>query len=172
MPVLLELPKLSPRRERIQKYGLVSMTTEYIKKTQSQQTGESARLADSFRVQTYTVPLGLPSEFALKKVYGYGRHRSKWLAAEIGIYGHYKLSKMRESQRQYIRRALNAACIAYDNPKEAGGAALRKEIGLNIQRLKDIRCYRGLRHEANLPCHGQRTSTNARTRKRMGNRVY
>ena len=75
---------------------------------------------------------------------------------------------MRESQRAYIRRELNAACIAYDDPKNAAGAALRKEIGLNIQRLKDIRCYRGIRHELKLPCRGQRTKTNARTRKRMG----
>ena len=47
-------------------------------------------------------------------------------------------------------------------------AALKKEIGLNIQRLKDIRCYRGLRHEGRYPCRGQRTKTNAQTRRRMG----
>ena len=74
---------------------------------------------------------------------------------------------MRESQRAYIRRELNAACINYDNPEKAAGAALKKEISLNIQRLKDIKCYRGVRHELRLPLRGQRTKTNAKTRKRM-----
>ena len=91
-----------------------------------------------------------------------------WLAAEVGVYGHFKLSRMRESQRSYIRRALGAAVIAYDDPSKAAGAALRKEVGLNIQRLKDIRCYRGIRHELRLPSRGQRTRTNAMTRRRSG----
>ena len=48
------------------------------------------------------------------------------------------------------------ACVAYDDPSNAAGAALKKEIGLNIQRLKDIRSYRGIRHELRYPCRGQR----------------
>ena len=97
-----------------------------------------------------------------------GRARSKKLAAAVGVHGHYPLSRMRESQRAHIRRALNGACISYDDPDKAAGAALQKEVGLNIQRLKEIRCYRGIRHELRLPSRGQRTKTNAQTRRRMG----
>ena len=144
------------------------MNADYTKQQLKQSKGEVGGLDDSFRVQTYTVPLNKPAEFAVKAVYGFGRSRSKWLAAEVGVFGHMKLSRMRESQRSYIRRALAAACIAYDDPKQAAGAALRKEVGLNIQRLKDIRCYRGIRHEMRLPSRGQRTRTNSRTRRKMG----
>lgn len=166
LPKLYQLPPISPVRERIRKHGLISLTAEYSKQMVLQQTGQVGARDESFRVQTYTVPLNKPAEFAISKVYGYGRSKSKWLAADVGCFGNYKLTRMRESQRAHIRRVLNGAVIAYDDPKKAAGAALRKEIGLNIQRLKDIRCYRGRRHELKLPCHGQRTRTNARTRRR------
>lgn len=166
-PALFAMPALSHRRESIRKEGLIALTAEFVRKEQQQQAGEVAGRDTSFRVQTYTVPIERPAEFALTQVFGFGRTRSKRLAAEVGVFGHYRLSRMRESQRAYIRRALNAACIAYDDARGAAGAALKKEIVLNIQRLKDIRCYRGIRHELRLPCHGQRTRTNARTRKRM-----
>lgn len=171
-PVLLQLPPMSKRKERIQKHGLISMTTDFAKLALARQEGKVGNVDDTFRVQTYTVPVNRPAEFAVSKVYGFGRSRSKWLAAEIGVFGHFKLSKMRESQRAYLRRTLNAACIAYDDPKQAAGAALKKEISLNIQRLKDIRCYRGVRHDLFLPCRGQRTKTNARTRRRLRHRVF
>ena len=164
---LLQPPPLSPRRERIKKHGLIALTLDHVKQTLREQQGQAGTIDNSFRVQTFTVPLGRPAEFSLSKVYGFGRTRSKWLAAEVGVFGHYRLSKMRESQRAYIRRALNAACIAYDDPRNAAGAALKKEIGLNIARLKEIRCYRGIRHELRYPCRGQRTKTNAKARRRM-----
>ena len=104
--------------------------------------GPKRATEDSFRVQNYNVTLKKPAEFALTAVYGYGRSRSKQLAASVGIFGHYPLYRMRESQREYIRRELNAACIAYDSPGQSAGAALQKEVGLNIQRLKEIGCYR------------------------------
>lgn len=167
-PPLLELPPTSPRRERIRKDGLISLTAEFTEQRLQQQQGNAREPDSSFRVQTYTVPLGRPAEFAISAVYGYGRTRSKWLAAETGVFGHYPLSRMRESQREHIRRTVGASCIAYDDAGAAAGAALRKEVGLNIQRLKDIRCYRGRRHELRLPSRGQRTKTNAKTRKRMG----
>ncbi|KAL1499939.1 hypothetical protein AB1Y20_012620 [Prymnesium parvum] len=164
-PPLLQMPPMSTRKARIQQGGLISLSASFVR----QKARETVAPAPgSFRVQTYTVPLGLPAEFALTKVFGFGRARSKALAREVGVHGSYPLSRMRESQRSYIRRALNAACIAYDTPEKAAGAALAKEIGLNIQRLKDIRCYRGIRHELRLPVRGQRSKTNAKTRKRMG----
>ena len=165
---LYQLPAFSSRKERIRKFGLISLSADFTKQQLRRSKGEVGGLSDSFRVQTYTVPLNKPAEFALPRVYGYGRSRSKWLAAEVGVFGNCKLMRMRESQRAYIRRALGAACIAYDDPSKAAGAALRKEVGLNIQRLKDIRCYRGIRHELRLPSRGQRTRTNAKTRRKMG----
>jgi small subunit ribosomal protein S13 len=153
--VLMQPPPISTRRERIKEHGLIALTLEHTKQQVRAKQGEAGTTDTSFRVQTFTVPLGRPAEFAISNVYGFGRARSKWLAAEVGVFGHYKLSKMRESQRAYLRRALNAACNAYDDPRNAAGAALKKEIGHNIQRLKDIRCYRGIRHELRYPCRGQ-----------------
>mmetsp|Transcript_10854 Transcript_10854/g.34944 ORF Transcript_10854/g.34944 Transcript_10854/m.34944 type:complete len:214 (-) Transcript_10854:620-1261(-) len=162
--LLCEMPPISTRRERIQQHGLIGLTAAFVRqRSEKGGTGDS-----SFRVQNYSVQLNRPAEFAISSVYGYGRERSKRLAAEIGLHGAYPLQRMRESQRTYIRRSLNAACVNYDDPAKAAGAALQKEIGLNIKRLKDIRCYRGIRHELRLPSRGQRTKTNAKTRKRMG----
>ena len=152
---LLQPPPVSPRRDAIKKHGLIAMTTEHVEQQLREQSGQTGTIDNSFRVQTYTVPLHRSAEFGLSNVYGFGRSRSKWLAAEVGVFGQYKLSKMRESQRAYIRRILNGACIAYDDPKNAAGAALKKEITLNIQRLKEINCYRGSRHNMSLPCRGQ-----------------
>mmetsp|Transcript_10690 Transcript_10690/g.24555 ORF Transcript_10690/g.24555 Transcript_10690/m.24555 type:complete len:193 (-) Transcript_10690:468-1046(-) len=164
---LLELPSMSNRKARIREHGLIALSATYAQQHAQEGKGASSR-GKSFRVQTYTVPLDKPAEFSLKQVYGFGRARSKAVAAAVGVFGHYPLSRMRESQRAYIRRALNAACTAFDDPANAAGAALQKEVGLNIQRLKDIQCYRGIRHELRLPSRGQRTKTNAKTRRRMG----
>lgn len=160
---LLEMPALSTSRERVQKNGLIALTAPYIK----QQSEGAKAMETSFRVQTYAVPLHKPAEFALTSVFGFGRVRSKQLAAEAGLFGHYPLSRMRESQRSFIKRKLSNACIAYDDPDAAAGSALQKEIALNIKRLKDIRCYRGVRHDLLLPVRGQRTKTNAKTVRRM-----
>lgn len=108
----LELPSLSTSRERVQNNGLIALTAPYIR----QQNEGGKAMETSFRVQTYTVPLRKPAEFALTSVFGFGRVRSKQVAAETGLYGHYPLSRMRESQRSFIKRKLSNACIAYDDP--------------------------------------------------------
>ena len=149
-PRLYQLPPLSSRKQRLQQQGLVGLSAESVRMEQ----GPKRATEDSFRVQNYNVTLKKPAEFALTAVYGYGRSRSKQLAASVGIFGHYPLYRMRESQREYIRRELNAACIAYDSPGDSAGAALQKEVGLNIQRLKEIGCYRGARHRERLPLRG------------------
>ena len=149
-PRLYQLPPLSSRKQRLQQQGLVGLSAESVRMEQ----GPKRATEDSFRVQNYNVTLKKPAEFALTAVYGYGRSRSKQLAASVGIFGHYPLYRMRESQREYIRRELNAACIAYDSPGDSAGAALQKEVGLNIQRLKEIGCYRGARHRNRLPLRG------------------
>ena len=152
VPALYQLPPLSNRKERMQKDGLVGLGAEFVRLEQSSKTERDK----FFRVQSYNVALNKPAEFALTSVYGFGRNRSKLLAAKVGIFGHFRLSCMRESQREYIRRELNAACIAYDAPEPGmnAGAALQKEVLLNLQRLKDIRSYRGDRHSRRLPSRG------------------
>ena len=161
---LFEMPALSSRRERLQKQGLVALTPAF---TRQQAASKRALTENSMIIQNYTVRLDRPAEFALTAVYGYGRIRSKRLAANLGIFGNYKLSRMRESQRSDIKRIVNGNCISFEDPTFAAGAALMKEVSLNIQRLKDINCYRGTRHKLRLPSRGQRTKTNARTRRRV-----
>ena len=164
-PPLLELPAVSARKERIKQHGLLGLTAPFVE--QLKEDKGRRRQAPSFRVQQYAVDTGRPTEFALTSVYGYGRVRAKRLQAEVGLHGHYPLSRMRESQREYIRRTVNDACVAYDEPERAAGAALRKDTAENIQRLIDIGSYRGFRHSNRLPCRGQRTKTNAKTRRKM-----
>ena len=62
---LFQPPPLSPRRERIKKYGLIGLTHEFVKQQVREQTGEAGTVDNAFRVQTYTVPLNRPAEFAL-----------------------------------------------------------------------------------------------------------
>ena len=164
-PPLLELPAVSARKERIKQHGLLGLTAPFVE--QLKEDKGRRRQAPSFRVQQYAVDTGRPTEFALTSVYGYGRVRAKRLQAEVGLHGHYPLSRMRESQREYIRRTVNDSCVAYDEPERAAGAALRKDTAENIQRLIDIGSYRGFRHSNRLPCRGQRTKTNAKTRRKM-----
>ena len=159
--VLMELPARSRRKERLREHGLLGLTSAFI-----QQQDKTAARETSFRIQNYSVSFAKPAEFALTSVFGFGRSRSKRLAAAVGIHGDYPLARMRESQRSHIRRTLNAACISYDDPSNAAGAALQKEVALNLRRLREIGCYRGIRHERRLPSRGQRTKTNANTRKR------
>ena len=164
VPVVLAQPPVSDRKQRIMEHGLIGLSAEFVRQ---QERGLYKGKQQQWAIQMYTVPLDRAAEFVLPRVWGFGRSRSKKLAAEVGVYGEFPIYRMRESQRDYIRRALNAACINFDDPENAAGPALQKDVGLSIQRLKDIGCYRGDRHKRKLPARGQRTKTNARTRRRM-----
>ena len=96
-------------------------------------------------------------EIALTYIFGVGRTRAKETLAATGISPDIRVKDLTDEQLITLRDYLEA------NYKIEGD--LRREIGLNIKRLVEIGCYRGLRHRRGLPVRGQRTKTNARTRK-------
>ncbi len=93
----------------------------------------------------------------LTAIYGIGQHRARDLAAKAGVDHAKKIKDLTEDEVNRLRNAIESE----------GGIEgdLRKEQQMNIRRLIEIQCYRGLRHRRNLPVRGQRTHTNARTRK-------
>ena len=93
----------------------------------------------------------------LTRIYGIGQSRSRTLLQGVGVDPFCKVKDLTEAEVTRIRQAID----------EQGGVEgdLRKEIGQNIKRLIEISSYRGLRHRRSLPVRGQRTHTNARTRK-------
>lgn len=103
----------------------------------------------------------LPKEkrafIALTYIYGIGRTTAKDILKKAGVNEFKKVKELTEDEENKIRNVINAEF------KVEG--ALRSEYGLNIKRLMDIGCYRGVRHRKGLPVRGQRTRTNSRTRK-------
>jgi len=93
----------------------------------------------------------------LTAIYGIGQQRAKKLAAKARVEEAKKVKDLTEEEVNRLRQA-----IEQEGRVEGD---LRKEIQMNIRRLIEIQCYRGLRHRRNLPVRGQRTHTNARTRK-------
>ena len=96
-------------------------------------------------------------EVALTYIYGIGRNSSKVILLQAEVSPDIRVKDLSNEQVAKIR-----SIIAADHKVEG---ALRGEIGMNIKRLMDIGCYRGLRHRRGLPVRGQRTHTNARTRR-------
>lgn len=109
------------------------------------------------RIAGVDLPRNKHVEIALTYIYGIGRSRSREILSQVGIEPTLKSDDLTEDQANEIRK-----CI--DTKFKVEGE-LRTETSMNIKRLMDLGCYRGLRHRKSLPCHGQRTSTNARTRK-------
>ena len=93
---------------------------------------------------------------ALRGVYGIGRTRALQVCKSVGIETTVKVSDLTEDVVTKIQKAVAEFEVEGD---------LRRRVAMNIKRLRDIKCYRGLRHRMGLPVHGQRTRTNARTRK-------
>jgi len=96
-------------------------------------------------------------EVALTYIYGIGRSTSQKILTEAGVDWNTKSDDLTEGQITSLRKIID------EKHKVEGD--LRREISMNIKRLMDLGAYRGLRHRKGLPARGQRTSTNARTRK-------
>ena len=96
-------------------------------------------------------------EYALTYIFGIGLHSSRLILTAVGIDFNKRAHELTEDEIAAIRNEIQA------NYNVEGD--LRKEVSLNIKSLMDIGSYRGLRHRAGLPCRGQKTKTNARTRK-------
>ncbi|MCH8474146.1 MAG: 30S ribosomal protein S13 [Opitutales bacterium] len=97
-------------------------------------------------------------EYALRYIYGVGPTRAAQVVAETGIDPDTRAKDLTEEDLNKITNAIN-------DHKYAVEGDLRRETAANLKRLQAINCYRGLRHRRGLPVRGQRTSTNARTRK-------
>ncbi|HHE75142.1 MAG: 30S ribosomal protein S13 [Deltaproteobacteria bacterium] len=109
------------------------------------------------RIAGVDLPRGKRIEIGLTYIYGIGRTTSSRILSQLNISSDTKTDNLSESEINSIRKVIDNEC------KVEG--TLRTEVSMNIKRLMDLGCYRGLRHRKSLPVHGQRTSTNARTRK-------
>ena len=114
------------------------------------------------RIAGVDLPRTKRVDVGLTYIFGIGDFRSSAILKAAGVKPEVRVKDLSEDDVRKISRVL----------EERGGVEgdLRKEISMNIKRLMDIGCYRGLRHRHGLPCHGQRTHTNARTRKGPRNR--
>ena len=108
------------------------------------------------RIEGVDLPRDKRVEIALTYIYGVGRPTSKQLLAQTGVSPDIRVRDLSEAQVQQLREAIGTLTVEGD---------LRREVQLNIKRLSEIGSYRGLRHRRNLQLRGQRTRTNARTRK-------
>ena len=104
------------------------------------------------------IPDNARLEFALTKVHGIGQATSKKLIDEIGLSENPRVRDLNEEDMARVRAAIDRSGLLIEGD-------LRRETQMNIRRLTDIQSYRGIRHRKHLPVHGQRTKTNARTRR-------
>lgn len=109
------------------------------------------------RISGVDLPKNEILEIGLTRIYGVGRFLSKKIIAEIGLNPNMRVKELSDDNVLKIRTLL-------DKDYKVEGE-LKKEVSMNIKRLIDIGSYRGSRHRSGLPVRGQRTSTNARTRK-------
>ena len=108
------------------------------------------------RIAGVNIPDRKHTVIALTAIYGIGRTRAAQICAEAGVAPESKIRELAEDQVDAIRTAVAKNTVEGD---------LRREVSMNIKRLMDLGCYRGIRHRRGLPLRGQRTRTNARTRK-------
>lgn len=108
------------------------------------------------RISGITIPDGKHLSFGLTAVFGIGRSRASAILKELAIDEMVKPTELTTEQENAIREKVESFSIEGE---------LKRDIGSNIKRLKDIKAYRGIRHAKRLPLRGQRTKTNARTLK-------
>ncbi|ASB48456.1 30S ribosomal protein S13 [Alkalitalea saponilacus] len=109
------------------------------------------------RIAGVDIPANKRGEIALTYIYGIGRSKASTILKEIGVDPSMKVKEWQDEQITAVREYIG------NNVKTEG--ELRSEVQLNIKRLMDIGCYRGIRHRIGLPVRGQSTKNNARTRK-------
>ncbi len=109
------------------------------------------------RIAGVNIPAGKPLHIALRYIYGIGPSNALEICERVGIAAVKRVNQLTEAELLRIREDIDK------NYKVEGD--LRREVSMNIKRLMDLGSYRGLRHRKGLPVRGQRTHTNARTRK-------
>ena len=110
------------------------------------------------RVAGVDLPRNKRMEFALNYINGIGRTKAREVLKAAGISLDKRSDALDDAESRRIREVIEQMGLKVEGD-------LQREISMNIKRLMDLGCYRGLRHRKNLPVHGQRTKTNARTRK-------
>jgi small subunit ribosomal protein S13 len=108
------------------------------------------------RIAGINIPVHKHVEIALTSIYGIGRTRSQGICDAAGVARTTKVKDLTDAEVESLRSEVGKFVVEGD---------LRRTITMNIKRLMDLGAYRGLRHRRGLPVHGQRTKTNARTRK-------
>ncbi len=108
------------------------------------------------RIAGINIPDNKHARISLTYIYGIGRTTAEKICAEAGIDPAKNIGELDEANLDAIRSEVSKLSVEGD---------LRRETSMNVKRLMDLGCYRGLRHRRHLPVHGQRTRTNARTRK-------
>jgi small subunit ribosomal protein S13 len=109
------------------------------------------------RIAGVNIPTNKRVEIALTYIHGIGRTKAKQITQKLGIPADRRVQDLTDQEVLHLRESIDA-----DHSVEGD---LRRETSMNIKRLMDLACYRGLRHRKGLPVRGQRTHTNARTRK-------
>lgn len=109
------------------------------------------------RIAGVNIPTNKRVEIALRYIHGIGPAKSREICETVGIPLERRVNQLSDSEVLQIREAIDAGYTVEGD--------LRREVAVNIKRLMDMGCYRGLRHRRGLPVRGQRTHTNARTRK-------
>ena len=108
------------------------------------------------RIAGVNVPDNKHTEIALTAIFGIGRITAQKICVAVGVKSSMKLKDLNDSDVEKLRDEVGKIVVEGD---------LRREVAMNIKRLMDLGCYRGVRHRRGLPVRGQRTKTNARTRK-------
>ena len=108
------------------------------------------------RIAGVDIPRNKRVEISLTYIFGIGKTTSQAILAEAGVAPDTRVKDLSEAEVTQLRRLVDDHTVEGD---------LRRDVAMNIKRLGEIGCYRGLRHRRHLPVHGQRTKTNARTRK-------
>ncbi|MCH8859372.1 MAG: 30S ribosomal protein S13 [Proteobacteria bacterium] len=109
------------------------------------------------RIAGVNIPTNKRVEIALRYIHGVGATKAKEICDKVGIADNRRVSDLTEIEVIQIREVIDRDYLVEGDR--------RREVAMNIKRLMDLGCYRGLRHRKNLPVRGQRTHTNARTRK-------
>jgi small subunit ribosomal protein S13 len=109
------------------------------------------------RIAGVNIPTNKRVEIALQYIHGIGQQRAKEILQTVGIEDSRRVNQLTDAEVLQIRETIDREYIVEGD--------LRREVSMNIKRLQDLASYRGLRHRRGLPVRGQRTHTNARTRK-------
>ncbi|MCA9942472.1 MAG: 30S ribosomal protein S13 [Anaerolineales bacterium] len=109
------------------------------------------------RIAGVDIPRNKRVEISLTYIYGIGKTASQTILEKAGVDPNTRVQDLSESEVTQLRQIIDNDYIVEGD--------LRREVAMNIKRLTEIGCYRGLRHRRHLPVHGQRTKTNARSRK-------